>query len=130
MKSYKQARREAKQLFRLCVVNQRIDENRIRQVAQHLAGSGSRDGRRILGCLLRLVKLDLARRTAGVESATPLPPDLQLAIRASLARRYGEELTVTFAHQPALIGGLRIQVGSDVYDGSVRARLAALKKSF
>jgi F0F1-type ATP synthase delta subunit len=29
-----------------------------------------------------------------------------------------------------LIGGLRIQVGSDVYDGSVRARLASLEQSF
>jgi F0F1-type ATP synthase delta subunit len=31
-----------------------------------------------------------------------------------------------FAVDPALIGGLRIQVGSDVYDGSIRARLATL----
>ena len=35
-----------------------------------------------------------------------------------------------FGHRPALIGGMRIQVGSDVYDGSVRAGLAALEKKF
>jgi F0F1-type ATP synthase delta subunit len=29
-----------------------------------------------------------------------------------------------------LIGGMRIQVGCDVYDGSVRAALDALEKSF
>jgi F-type H+-transporting ATPase subunit delta len=31
---------------------------------------------------------------------------------------------------PALIGGMRIQVSSDVYDGSVRAGLESLQKSF
>ncbi len=45
-------------------------------------------------------------------------------------RRYGAALRTTFVLQPALIGGLRIQVGSDVYDGSVRAGLAALERSF
>jgi F-type H+-transporting ATPase subunit delta len=59
-----------------------------------------------------------------------LPPDLQASIEAGLARRYGPGLSTAFAHRPALIGGMRIQVGSDVYDGSVRAGLAALEKSF
>ena len=130
MKSYKQARREAKQLFLFCLVHERPDENRIRQIAQLLGGLDHRDSRRVLECFLRLVELYLARRTARVESARTLPPDLQHTIQASLARRYGEGLTVTFVEQPALIGGLRIQVGSDVFDGSVRAGLAALKKSF
>lgn len=130
MKSYKQARREAKQLFRFCLVHERPDENRIRQVAQLLGGLDYPDSRRVLECFLRLVELDLARRTARVESATKLPPELQHVIQASLTRRYGEGLTVTFVEQPALIGGLRLQVGSDVFDGSVRAGLAALKKSF
>jgi F-type H+-transporting ATPase subunit delta len=77
-----------------------------------------------------LVRLDLARHTATVESAAPLPADLQAAIDAGLTRRYGPGLSTAFAHRPALIGGMRIQVGSDVYDGSVRAGLAALEKRF
>jgi len=54
----------------------------------------------------------------------------QAGIEAGLKRRYGPGLTAVFAHRPALIGGMRIQVGSDVYDGSVRAGLAALEQSF
>jgi F-type H+-transporting ATPase subunit delta len=76
-----------------------------------------------------LVKLDLARHTATIESATPLPADFQAAIEAGLARRYGRGLATAFAHRPALIGGMRIQVGSDVYDGSVQGRLTALEKA-
>ncbi len=59
-----------------------------------------------------------------------MPADLQASLEAGLRRRYGPNLTIAFAHCPALIGGVRIQVGDDVYDGSVRAGLAALERSF
>jgi F-type H+-transporting ATPase subunit delta len=130
MKISKRAKREAKQLFRMCVVNGMLDENRVRHVAQHLLAAGRRNCPAILSHFERLVKLDLARHMATIESATPLPADLQAAIEAGLTRRYGRRLATAFAHRPALIGGVRIQVGSDVYDGSVRAGLAALEQSF
>ena len=63
----------------------------------------------------------------------PMPeasPAQQAAIKANLARRYGEGLLFAFTQTPALIGGLRVQVGSEVFDGSVQARLAALESSF
>jgi F-type H+-transporting ATPase subunit delta len=65
-----------------------------------------------------------------IESATPLPTDLQTIVQSGLTRRYGPGLTTGFVESPELIGGMRIQVGCDVYDGSVRARLEALAKSF
>jgi F-type H+-transporting ATPase subunit delta len=130
MKIGKRAKREAKQLFRFCLVDGRLDENRVRRVVQHLLAAGRRNCLAILAHFERLLKLDLARHTATIESATPLPADLQAAIEAGLTRRYGRGLATAFAHRPALIGGVRIQVGSDVYDGSVRAGLAALEKRF
>jgi F-type H+-transporting ATPase subunit delta len=130
MKINRRAKREAKQLVRLCLVNGLLDENRVRHVVQRVAAAGQRDCPAILSHFRRLVKLDLARHTATIESATPLPEDLQAAIEAGLSRRYGPGLTTAFAERPALIGGMRIQVGSDVYDGSVRAGLAALEKRF
>ena len=126
----KRAKREAKQLFRLCLVNSLLDEDRVRQVVQRVLAAGHRDCWAILSHFGRLVKLDLAQHTATIESATLLPLDLQAAIEAGLTRRYGPGLTTAFAHRPALIGGMRIQVGSDVYDGSVRAGLAAMERGF
>jgi F0F1-type ATP synthase delta subunit len=38
-------------------------------------------------------------------------------------------LNITFSQNAALIGGLRVKVGSDVYDGSVQARLNGLAES-
>jgi F-type H+-transporting ATPase subunit delta len=130
MKTNKRARREAKQLFRLCMMNGLLDENRVRRTVQHVVAAARHDCPAILSHFERLLKLDLARRTATIESATPLPSDLRATVEAGLARVYGPGLTTAFAYRPALIGGLRVQVGCDVYDGSVLARLATLKTSF
>jgi F-type H+-transporting ATPase subunit delta len=130
MKATKQARREAKQLFRLCLVNGLLEENRARQVVQQIIAARPRG---YLGTLLyfrRLVELDSARHTAKVESALTLPADLQASVQAGLARVHGPGLSTAFVENPALIGGMRIRVGSDVYDGSVQGRLAALEQSF
>lgn len=130
MKIPKQAKREAKQLFRSCLVDGLLDENRARQAVKRVIEVKPRGYVAILSQLQRLVKLDLDRRTAKVESAAPLPQDLEAKVQASLARVYGPGLNLSFAQNPALIGGMRIKVGSDVYDGSVQARLAALQESF
>jgi F-type H+-transporting ATPase subunit delta len=88
------------------------------------------------GCLAfltefqRLVKLEHAQHAARVESAAPLPPEAANKVRARLAQAYGPGVNPSFVHNPALIGGIRITVGSDVFDGSVRGRLAALQRSF
>lgn len=130
MKISKQARREAKELFRACQVNGVLEDARVRQAVQTVIEKKPRGYLAILTQLTRLVKLDLERRSARVESAAPLTPDLQTGIRARLEGIYGRGLSFAFSSEPALLGGLRIQVGSDVYDGSVRGRLARLEESF
>ncbi len=130
MKTARQTKREAKRLFRFCLVNGLLDEARTRQVVQRIIDARRRGGLALLSHFQRLVKLDSARHTAEVESAMPLPEDLRASVQAGLARVYGPGISPSFAHNPGLIGGMRIKVGSDVYDGSVRARLAELEKGF
>ncbi len=130
MKTTKQIKREAKRLFRFCLVNGLLDEARARQVVQRIIDAKRRGGLALLSHFRRQVKLDSARHTAKVESAIPLPEDLRVSVQTGLARTYGPGISTSFAHNPELIGGMRIKVGSDVYDGSVRARLAALEQSF
>jgi F-type H+-transporting ATPase subunit delta len=59
-----------------------------------------------------------------------LPADLQASVLAGLHRVYGPDISSSFLQNPALIGGMRIRVGSDVYDGSVKAGLATLEERF
>ena len=130
MKITRGEKRGAKQLYRFCLVKGLLDENRVRQVVQRILATDDRHGPRILAHLLRLVKLDCAQHTATIESASPLPADLQTMVQAGLAHRYGPGLTTAFTQRPELIGGMRIQVGCDVYDGSIKAKLAALEQGF
>ena len=127
MKANRKVKRAARQLFRLCLVAGRLDEGRVRQVAQGIAASRRRGKLPILSDFLRLVRLDSDRHTAVVESATPLAAGMREGIETGLARVYGPGLDASFSENPALIGGMRIKVGSDVYDDSVRARLSALE---
>ena len=127
MKSSKQARREAKGLLRACQVNGVLDEDRVRRAVQQLIALKPRGYLSILSSLERWVKLDLQRRAATIESATPLPPELQNTLQQNLTRHYGPGLQFAFRQNPALLGGLRVRVGSDVYDGSIEGRLEQLE---
>ncbi len=130
MKISKQAQRDARQLFRSSTVNGVLDEARIRQVVKLLVEKKPRGYVEILARLHRLVQLDVAKHTAKVENAVETSSEQQASIKASLERQYGTNLSVTYVVNPALLGGLRIQVGSDLYDGSVKTRLEKLAQSF
>jgi F-type H+-transporting ATPase subunit delta len=127
MKATRKARRAARQLFRLCLVDGRLDQSRVRRVAQQISASRRRGSLAVLADFKRLVRLDRDRHAAVVASAAPLPDDLRASVGDSLARIYGPGLDTSFEQDPALIAGMRIRVGSDVYDGTLRTRLAALE---
>ena len=84
----------------------------------------------ILQELHRLVKLDVASRTARVESAVVLSETQQQSVRENLGRMKGGEVAVEFAENMDLIGGMRVKIGDDVFDGSVKTRLTGLSESF
>jgi len=130
MKISKQSRREAKSLFRAAQNNGVLDENRVRAAMDALVAQKPRGYLAILVHIEHLVKMDFARRNARIESVTPLDGAVEGSLKAALTRRYGPGLQFRFAVNPDLIGGMRIQVGSDVYDCSIRARLAELEEQF
>jgi len=127
MKTTKRTRQASRHLFRLCVVSGNLDDARVRLVATRLAGSKRRGALAILSGFHRLVRLDRNRHLAVVESATDLPTNLRESVQARLATVYGAGLETSFQQNPELIGGMRIKVGSDIYDGSIRRKLEMLE---
>jgi len=130
MKGSKQSRRDAKQLFQSCQVDGALDEARVRQAVALLIEKKPRGYFGTLQELQRLVKLDVNNRSARVESAVALSEAQQQEVRANLGRLKGADVEVEFAENADLIGGMRVKLGDDVYDGSVKTRLSRLAESF
>jgi F-type H+-transporting ATPase subunit delta len=126
MKLTKEVRKLSRELFRSSFTNGQIDAEKVRQFARELVEGKPRDYVDILKNYHRLIRLELDSRHATIESATPLTPETSEHVLRDLKSRYGEGLTTDFRVNPDLIGGLRIRVGSDVWDGSVRGRIDRL----
>lgn len=130
MKITKEANRAARQLLRACVdANGRLHASRIKAVIKKLSESKARGYLGIISAFERLVRLELQKRRATIESATLLSTELRDQLRSDLQKKYGEDLEFEFNVNPELLGGLRVQVGSHVWDGSVRAKLETLRNN-
>ena len=130
MKISKTAAATARRLFGLCQMGDRLDEAALRVVVSRLVESKPRDYAAILAGLQKLTRLELERRKVTVESAVELDEATRARVIAGLAKQYGPDLVAEYKVTPGLLGGLRIRVGNDVYDGSVQGRLDRLAAAF
>ena len=130
MKISKVAAASARRLFGMCQVNGQLDDNKLRDLVSKLIESKPRDYQAMLASIQRLTRLEMKRRQVVVESATPLTAEEGQNISKSLAADYGDKLDIKYKLNPELLGGVRIQVGDDVLDGSVQGRLDRLSKAF
>lgn len=128
MKISREARRLARELFRLCLVDGRLDPARVSQISERVATEKPRAYLQILKELARLVRLELDRRHSIIESATPLDDATAAGIVKSLKLKFGDDITTEFRTSPELLGGLRVKLGSDVWDGSISNRLYTLSQ--
>jgi F-type H+-transporting ATPase subunit delta len=64
---------------------------------------------------------------AVIYSAFPIPAAQLGDVAQTLERRFGRKLNVTVQEDPSLIGGIRVVVGDEVLDTSVKARLEQMK---
>ena len=130
MKITKEARKLSRQLFRLSLTDNRIDRAKVSSLVQSILTEKPRHYLGGLEAFQRLLRLELDKRHATIESAAPLSEQTSSAVVTNLKQKYGDDLTTEFRVNPELIGGMRIKVGSDVWDGSVRQRLARLQEQF
>ncbi len=130
MKISKTAAAAARRLFGLCETNGRFDESKLKTVVTRLIEAKPRDFKAILAAIQRLTRLEIERRQVTVESAVEMDQASRDRVVAGLAKQYGPDLVVNYQITPILLGGLRIRVGNDVFDGSVKGRLERLANAF
>lgn len=128
MKITKEIRQLSRELLRASFTDGQLDRGKIASLVQSLMERKPRRYIDILENYKRLIRLEVAKRHARIESAAPLASETELRILRNLKKKYGKDLTTEFVVNPQLLGGVRVRIGSDVWDGTVRNRLERLKQ--
>jgi F-type H+-transporting ATPase subunit delta len=130
MKISKEVRQLSGKLVRASFVDGQLDGGRVQELVASIIKNKPRNYLQLLENYQRLLRLEAEKHRARIESATALDEAAGKQIMADLQKRYGHGLSAEFTVNPALLGGVRIRVGSDVWDSSVRARLERLQQKF
>ena len=130
MKLTKEARHLARQMFRSSLIDDRIDPETVRALAGAVIRRKPRNFIAVLKEYARLVRLEMAKYHATIETAVKLPDAVCAGIVHHVHAKYGEDVTTNFRVNNDLIGGIRIRIGSDVWDGSIKERLERLGREF
>ena len=128
MRTSRQAGRASRQMLKLSFTNGKLDQQKVSRMVQTVLSEKPRHYAEVLKSYQRLVRLEVERRHVVVESAIALNSQVKDQVLTRLKARYGDDLTTEFRTNATLLGGLRIKVGDDVWDGSVRHRLNALQE--
>uniref|UniRef100_A0A942YAD7 ATP synthase subunit delta n=1 Tax=Neobacillus citreus TaxID=2833578 RepID=A0A942YAD7_9BACI len=75
----------------------------------------------------RIVADQAGKLVATVITATTLSDGQAARVARALSERYGKDISVNHVVDPAVVGGVRVQIGGDVIDGTVATRLAELR---
>jgi F-type H+-transporting ATPase subunit delta len=130
MKIDRHARQCAKKYFRACQqADGSLNEQGLRELVQLLVTEKPRNYLSILNRLHKLVEMGIEERSVRVESASPLA-DKGASVFADLEKRFGPASRTSYEENPALVGGLRIRRGSNIWDGSLSGRLQRLQQAF
>jgi|SRR5689334_22995009 len=128
MKITKEIRRLSRELLRASFTDGQLDQGKIKSLVDSLIAKKPRNYLSVLENYSRLLRLEVEKRRARIESASELSPEVKEPIIQNLKRKYGQDLMPEFSVNPELLGGMKIRVGSDVWDGTVRNRLERLQQ--
>jgi F-type H+-transporting ATPase subunit delta len=128
MKINKEIRRLSRGMLRASFTDSELDPGRIASLVDSLIARKPRYYIEVLKNYRRLLRLELEKRRARVETASEADSAIRSELVANLKKKYGSDLTTEFVVNPQLLGGMRIRVGSDVWDGTVRNRLERLEQ--
>jgi F-type H+-transporting ATPase subunit delta len=128
MKINKEIRRLSREMVRASFTDGQLDPGRIKSLVDSLIEKKPRHYIDVLKNYRRLLRLEVEKRRARIETASEVDPAASSELVTNLRKKYGSDLTTEFAVNPELLGGMRIHVGSDVWDGTVRNRLERLQQ--
>jgi F-type H+-transporting ATPase subunit delta len=127
MKINKEIRKLSREMLRASFTDGQLDPGRISSLVDSIIAKKPRHCIDVLKNYRRLLRLELEKRMAKIETANEVDSTTSSELVTNLKKKYGSNLTAEFVVNPQLLGGMRIRVGNDVWDGSVRHRLERLE---
>ena len=128
MKINREIRQLSREMLRASFTDGQLDPGRISSLVDSLIARKPRQYIDILKNYRRLLRLELEKRQAKIETANEMDSATSSELVSNLKKKYGSDLTTEVVVNPELLGGMRIRVGSDVWDGTVRNRLERLQR--
>lgn len=122
----KQALQLARQLFKLSIVDGALSAQQVSGVLQYIERHRPANMLTVLKFYRRFVTAEVARGQAVVEHAGPIADTLLASIAQGMTQKYRRSVTSIARRNDALLAGLRVRVGDDVYESSVSGQLASL----
>jgi len=123
MKVSKESLKTARRLYQLCLVDGELNEKTLKSILTKLTEQQPRGYREVLSAIQRLVVRYFQAKEVIVQSAEKVSGAEKKELEAKLTAEHGAGLNFNYQEEVSLLGGLKIQVGSVVYDGSVKSRL-------
>ena len=127
MKLNKEIRQLSRKMLQASFTDGQLDPGRISSLVDSLVTQKPRNYIDVLKNYKRLLRLEVEKRHATIETASEVDPAIRSEIVSNLKTKYGDDLATEFHVDAQLLGGMRIRVGNDVWDGSVRNRLQRLQ---
>lgn len=122
----KQVLQLARQFLKLSVVDGALSAERVAAVLQYIEKHRPAQTLAVLRAYQRLIAAEVARGQAVVEHAGAVSEATLASISAAMTKRYGRKIGGVARRNDALLAGLRVRVGDDVFESSVAGQLAAL----
>lgn len=115
-----------RRLVELATEDGKLSAERVQAVLETLSANPPRNHLAIIRQFRHAVERFEREHTLVIESATELSESTASSLLEEYSKRYDRKLSLVQTENPSLIAGMRLRVGDDVYDLSVRGRLGAL----
>jgi F-type H+-transporting ATPase subunit delta len=125
----KQVQQLARQFYKLSFAHGGISAERVGGVLEYIEKHRPANAMAVLKAYQRLIAAEVARGQAVVEHAGPIDSAALTAIASAMAKKYGRPVTAVEQRNDALLAGIRVRIGDDLYESSVAGQLATLAES-
>ena len=125
----KQIQQLARQFYKLSFSNGVISAEQVAGVLEYIEKHRPASSMAVLKAYQRLIAAEVARGQAVVEHAGPIDSAALDAIAAAMSKKYGRAVTAVEKRNDALLAGVRVRIGDDLYESSVAGQLATLAEA-